>query len=204
MVSAQFILIALCVVVGLLPTMVVRLLNKIPEQLFGQGLSHAMQHGWLWLTPVSSKTAEYSALLVAVGLLVSLFGWFIVRMIMKPKRKAGHLGRVAAWDCGFGPLSSRMQYTGGSFSMPVRRIFAPLWKLSTEQKLQARNGLPLHAHTQIYREQSDDLSWRIIYNPIIAWINFVTRNIGRIQTGHLRHYLAYSFFTLIVLLWLIS
>ena len=204
MVSAQFILISLCVLIGLFPTLVVQLLNNIPRQMFGQGLSHAMQHGWLWLTPVSAKSAEYSAPLVALGLMVSLIGWFIVRMIMKPKRRVRNLGRVAPWDCGFGPINSRMQYTGGSFSMPVKRIFAPFWKLSTEQKMQARNGLPLHAHTQIYREQSEDLSWRFIYNPIIAWVNFITRNIGKIQTGHLRHYLAYSFFTLILLLWLIS
>lgn len=204
MVSAQALLIGLCILVGLMPTFTLNVLNVIPQQLFGEGLTRAMSHGWLWLTPVSAKTAEYSAPLVAVGLSISLIGWFVVYLIMKPKRRARQQGRVPPWDCGFGPLDSRMQYTGASFSMPIRRIFAPLWQLNMEQKMQARTGLQAHAHTQIYRESSEDLTWRYMYNPIVNWISITTRKVGKIQTGHLRHYLAYSFFTLVVLLWLIS
>ncbi len=163
-----------------------------------------MSHGWLWLTPVSAKTAEYSAPLVAFGLLLALLVWAIVYIIMKPKRKLQNKGRVPPWDCGFGPLNSRMQYTGANFSMPIRRIFSPVWQLKEENKLQARNGLKEHAHTLIYRESSEDISWRFFYNPLVNLISFTTRRIGKIQTGHLRHYLAYSFFTLVVLLWLIS
>jgi formate hydrogenlyase subunit 3/multisubunit Na+/H+ antiporter MnhD subunit len=204
MLSAQGILVLCCLLIGLFPTFVVNLLNAIPLHLFGEGLSRATSHGWLWLTPISSKTAEYSAPLVALGLSISLIGWLVVYIIMKPKRKALRKGRVPPWDCGFGPLNSRMQYTGASFSMPIRRIFAPVWSLSTEAKMQARTGLMHHAHTQIYKESSEDWSWRYLYQAIANSVNTSARHIGKIQTGHLRHYLAYSFFTLVVLLWLIS
>lgn len=204
MLSAQGLLVSLCVFFGIFPTFVLNLLNNIPQQLFGEGLSQAMSHGWLWLTPISAKSAEYSAPLVAFGLILALLVWAGVYFIMKPKRKLQNKGRVPPWDCGFGPLNSRMQYTGSNFSMPIRRIFSPVWELSEENKLQARNGLKEHAHTLIYRENSDDISWKIFYNPIIKMINFSTKRIGKIQTGHLRHYLAYSFFTLVALLWLIS
>jgi NADH:ubiquinone oxidoreductase subunit 5 (subunit L)/multisubunit Na+/H+ antiporter MnhA subunit len=204
MIAAQGLLVTLCVLSGVFPTFILELLNHIPQQIFGEGLSRAMSHGWLWLTPISAETAEYSAPLVAFGLLLSLGVWAIVYFVMKSKRAKLHKKRVPPWDCGFGPINSRMQYTGANFSMPIRRIFAPVWQLSEENKLQARNGLKEHAHTLIYRENSDDISWRFIYNPIISLLNRSTKQVGKIQTGHLRHYLAYSFFTLLVLLWLIS
>lgn len=204
MLTAQGLLATLCILSGIFPTFVLEQLNKIPLQLFGEGLPRAVSHGWLWLTPISAKTAEYSAPLVAVGIVIALSVWWSVYLVMKPKRKLQNKGRVPPWDCGFGPLNSRMQYTGSNFSMPIRRIFSPVWQLSEEQKLQSRNGLKEHAHTLIYRENSEDVSWRLLYNPLVKIITFSTRKIGKIQTGHLRHYLAYSFFTLVVLLWLIS
>ena len=55
-----------------------------------------------------------------------------------------------------------------------------------------------------YNFHAEDISWHYLYVPVERLLHAAARRVGRIQTGHLRHYLAYSFFTLVVLLWLIT
>ena len=54
-----------------------------------------------------------------------------------------------------------------------------------------------------YQVHADDICWNWFYRPIERWIMVSARVVARIQTGQLRHYLAYSFFTLVLLLWLV-
>jgi hypothetical protein len=54
-----------------------------------------------------------------------------------------------------------------------------------------------------YLIHTDDLSAELFYRPVEKQALSASRLAARIQTGHLRHYLAYSFFTLLVLLWLV-
>ena len=49
-----------------------------------------------------------------------------------------------------------------------------------------------------------DICWGALYLPVERLIHAAARRVGCIQTGHLRHYLSYSFFTLVFLLWLIT
>ncbi len=51
---------------------------------------------------------------------------------------------------------------------------------------------------------ADDITWKWFYQPIIQLLYASARRVSRIQTGHLRHYLTYSFITLILLLWVIT
>jgi len=54
-----------------------------------------------------------------------------------------------------------------------------------------------------YHIHTEDVFWAWLYRPIEHWVMNGARTVARIQTGQLRHYLAYSFFTLVVLLWLV-
>ncbi len=49
--AGQAVLAALCLLFGVLPTVVVAMLQAVPEQLLGQGLPQATGGGWLWLSP---------------------------------------------------------------------------------------------------------------------------------------------------------
>ncbi|MFK5948201.1 MAG: hypothetical protein QM500_05475, partial [Methylococcales bacterium] len=55
-----------------------------------------------------------------------------------------------------------------------------------------------------YQLSIQDHSWAKIYYPIEKMVNRLARLVGRIQTGNIRVYLAYSFATLIILLWMVS
>jgi formate hydrogenlyase subunit 3/multisubunit Na+/H+ antiporter MnhD subunit len=203
MLVAQGFLAALCFVFGVLPTTTVEGLSRVTEALTGEVLASATQEGWLWLTPVAPEVASYSAPLVSLGVGIALGAWALVYILLRPRRSTAPVPRRDAWECGFGPLSSRMQYTSTAFAMPIREIFRPLFKIHEESVREMDPKLPTRPLELRYLFHADDLSAELFYRPVERWAMAASRLAARIQTGHLRHYLAYSFFTLLVLLWLV-
>jgi len=185
MLWAMGLLAGLCLLLGVLPTLVIEALAPVTQLLVGQSLSSASARGWLWLTPVSPQVASYSAPFVAVAI-VLVYGagyWYF-------KRRAKPVRRAYAWDCGFGALNVRMQYTSTAFSQPIRRVFAPAWKLE-EHIEAAREPGPLgRARSLHYRVHALDWSWLKGYVPIGALVLAAARRIGHIQTGSIHTYLS--------------
>lgn len=191
---SQIILAVCCLGFGIFPTWTVQALNTIPESLMSTGLSSATGNGWLWLTPVHPQTASYGAPAVLFGILIC---WLIVFAFLHPPRGDNRIRIAPAWDCGFGPLNPRMQYTASAFAMPIRRIFSFVWLIF--EKVEA-NG-PGKASRYILR--IEDRVWLMLYIPIGKFLLKIAERTSRIQGGNLRVYLCYSFFTLLFLLWVI-
>lgn len=191
---SQVMLALSCLVFGIFPTWVVNAINVIPEGLMGSGLPKTTSSNWLWLAPISKQTASYGAIPVLVGLAVS---WLIVYFSLHPLRRDNHIRTSTAWDCGFGPLTPRMQYTSSAFAMPIRRVFAFVWSIIEK----VEPALP--GKGPRYFLQISDWVWLIIYLPIGKLILKLAERTSRIQGGNLRVYLSYSFFTLLFLLWVI-
>lgn len=190
----QVLLALCCLGFGIFPAWTVRALNGIPEGLMGVGLSSATDNGWLWLTPVSPQTASYGAPAVFFGILAS---WLIVWALLHPLRRDNSIRIAPAWDCGFGPLNSRMQYTASAFAMPIRRVFSFIW-LIVEKVEPAGPGKSPH-----YILRVNDRMWLMLYIPIGKIMLKIAERTSHIQGGNLRVYLCYSFFTLLFLLWVI-
>jgi hydrogenase-4 component B len=200
MLAGPAFLAVLCFLLGVLPKPVIGGLEALTGQLTGYALRDTAEHSWLWLTPVSPEVSSYSAPLVLLAIVLS-FGavyWMV-------HRRGAAVRRAEPWDCGFGGLNHRMQYTSASFSMPFRRIFAPVWDVREDIKVEAEDirGYPRISGIS-YQLEINDRSWRRLYTPIAGWVEAAARLVGRIQTGNIRTYLAYSFFTLIILLGVIS
>lgn len=204
MVLAQGGLAFLCLVFGVLPTNTVAMLSVVSRDLTGFGVSAATREGWLWLTPVAPEVASYSAPLVLLGVLLALGAWAGVYVSLRRRRRTAPVPRRDPWDCGFGALNPRMQYSSSAFAMPIRHIFRPAWRLHEEKVREMDPQLTTRPAQLRYLMHADDLSWHYVYLPVERFVLDAARRVGRIQTGHLRHYLAYSFFTLIALLWLIT
>ena len=64
--------------------------------------------------------------------------------------------------------------------------------------------LPTRPLRLTHRIHAEDIAWCWLYAPIERLVFKLARRVARIQTGNLRHYLAYSFLTLVLLLWLIT
>ncbi len=190
----------LCVLLGVFPGVVIAALGHVSHELLGKTLASAYANGWLWLTPVSQSVASYSAPIVFLACAAA--GWISYRLLTSPK--AVPAVRVPRWDCGFGGLTARMQYTSSAFSQPLRRVFHPLFDLRERTATKPRGhalGTPARLD---FRLEVEDRSWRHLYEPLARWIEAAARQIGGIQTGNIRTYIAYSFFTLLALLAVVS
>lgn len=203
MVIGQGILAVLCLLLGVLPTTVVGGLGHVAYRLTGHSLAAASRQGWLWLTPVSPAVASYSAPIITMGVAVALGLWLAVWLARKANRHAGTVPRAPAWDCGFGPLSPRMQYSATAFAMPLREIFRPVFRIEAQSIREMDERLPTLAARLQYQIHVEDICWNWFYRPVERWITLASRLVARIQTGHLRHYLTYSFLTLVLLLWVV-
>ncbi len=200
---AKLFLALCCLLLGIFPGFVLPVITRVSSGILHQGLPSATSQGWLWLTPVAPERASYSAPLVLAGCLGALGVWALVYLSLKRRRRREPVPRVPAWDCGFGSLSPRTQYSAGAFSMPIQRIFRGVWQTEQEADAGMTAGLPGRpAHTRFGFRLQDRITTRI-YEPAGRLVLTAARRIGAIQTGHLRHYLLYSLLTLVLLLWLL-
>ncbi len=191
----------LCLVFGVLPAPMIRLLEGIPIQLIGHSLPGAHASSWLWLTPVSPETASYAAPLVLLAILVA---WVVSFELLHPRGKEVSVRKGEPWDCGFGGLTPRMQYTGTAFAMPFRRLFAQAFDIQEKLENHPPDLENKRPRQFVYYLHIGDRFWRWLYEPIGNAIWRVSGQVARIQTGHIRTYLSYSFLTLMFLLWVIS
>lgn len=191
----------LCFFFGVFPGLIINLLNDVAKQVLGETLPNDTASGWLWLAPVSAHRASYAPPLVLIGVLAAgaVSFWYLRR---NPELKT--MRRSPAWDCGFGGLTPRMQYSCSAFTMPFRRIFAKVWLIDEQINKEMHGALQLEVKAIRYQLQIQDHSWPRLYRPIEHGGNQLARQVGRIQTGNIRTYLGYSFATLIVMLWVIS
>jgi len=181
----------LCIFFGVVPTFTISLLNVIPQQLIGAQLPNA--HNWLWLIPITTKTSSYNALLVMAGILsIGLIGYWLVRACFGRIK----LRQVKPWDCGFGGINARMQYSATAFAMPLRRVFKSAWLI--------REKIEKIGSDTNYLLQINDWIWQYIYLPLERYSFALARSFAQLQGGNIRVYLAYAFVTLILLLWVIA
>jgi len=189
----------LCLVLGVLPTTVISVIEAVPQMLLGQVPPSLTARGWLWLTPVSADVASYSAPLVLAGILIT---FFIGRLLLR--HNANPIRRSAPWDCGFGPLNTRMQYTAAAFAQPIRRVFAGVWKVQEQVEVTHAEAPASLVSSVRHQLHITDWSWSKLYEPIGRLVLSGARHIGRLHSGHIRTYLMYTFGTLLLLLWIVT
>ena len=178
-----------CVALGLFPNQVIALIDPTTQLLVGAGLAHTVaDSGWL-LVPVSMERASYAPAIFLLGVLAS----FALAFLLVRKLYHGRMRRVPPWDCGFPWQTARMQDTAEGFGQPIRQIFEPFLRLERQ--------LPSPADKQpFYKVTLGDHFWHWLYLPIAKGIEFLARQVGRLQQGRIAVYLMYSFVTLIVVL----
>ena len=109
---------ALCLLAGIFPGVVIDLLAPVSQALTGAHMPTQLGVEWLSIVPVESARSSYNGLLVFVFIVVSasLTALAIHRFASRAVRRA------PAWDCGFPDPRPETQYTGSSFTQPIRRV----------------------------------------------------------------------------------
>ncbi len=185
-----------CLVLGVLPTFMIRWMDPVAEDLVGGTIAaSASGFGWMWLTPIAAERASYSAPIAFLGILSVV----IITYLLLHSR-AGAIRRAPLWDCGFEKVTNRMQYTATSFAMPIRRIFGYLFSIKEHVKQVPPATHPAFPERLNYHLRVRDRFWMWIYQPVVDVSFWLSRRIGRLQQGRIQIYLIYSFVTILVLL----
>jgi len=103
------------------------------------------------------------------------------------------------WECGFGPLSPRMQTTAMSFAQPICRMFGALFSYAVNLRIDGANRRLFPADLTVEPSTESVLESRV-YGPIIGLVNRLGGMVVRLQAGSIHLYLLTMFLTLIVLL----
>jgi len=184
-----------CLLLGLLPVLFIPLMDAIPQTLLNAsltGMVHA--HGWMWLTPIDAAHSSYSAPIALLGMLVlgGLAFW-----LLHPKGTS--IRRSVMWSCGNPHTHARMQYNATSFSQPLRRIFAGIYRPEEHVHIE-RSRHKLLADKVSYVVHVGDMAVKYIYQPIGKLTLYTSKLLQHEHERGIHAYLAYTFITILFLL----
>ena len=181
-----------CVVLGVAPTILIRLVDHINAMLIGSTVAHAATASWLFLAPINADRSSYSPVIV----LAVIAGVVLLTITLVHRLYHGRVRRAPAWDCGFPQQTPRMQDTAEGFGQPIRQVFEAFFRI--ERHLPS----PFDEKPR-YRVIASDPTWHALYRPIASVADFLARQVGRIQQGRISVYLTFSFATLLALLFFV-
>lgn len=190
---AMYALVALCLIAGILPAYFIDALASVTRALVGDSLPSRQGLEWLTIVPIAESRSSYNGLLLLAFIAASagLAAEVIHRWASNLTRKSD------AWDCGFPDPSPATQYTAGSFSQPIRRVFGTVVFRAREDVDMPAPGDSRAARLHV---ELRDLLWETLYLPAAAAVGFAAEKLNRVQFMTLRGYLTLVFAALVVLL----
>jgi formate hydrogenlyase subunit 3/multisubunit Na+/H+ antiporter MnhD subunit len=186
-----------CLLAGILPGYLVDALAPVTQALLGGHMPQQSSVAWLSLVPISKARSSYNGLLIFlfIAFSASLAAYAIHRLASRVTRRA------PIWDCGFPDPDPVLQYTAGSFSQPIRRVFGTLLFRASERVEMPAPGSMRPARFALKLE---DLSWNFLYLPVAEGIRVATDRLNVLQFLTIRRYLSLVFGALILLLLVIA
>lgn len=173
------VLAAACVVIGVAPGILFGLLGNVVQQLIPEAAA-------------PDAAANMFAFLpwVAAFVLAAVAIWLLLPRIRRI---------TPTWACGLPGLDSRMQYTSTSFSKPLRKVFAPVYKPERTVEVLPLDQ-PCFPSSISYRSVRTRSFERTLYRPAIDGIVAAARRLRLMQTGNIQIYLLYMFLALVAAL----
>lgn len=194
MLIGKAILASFCVVFGVLPFIGINLIT----------LAFSLPNtSILIFDPVLIKNAKGDNFAsIAMPALVAIFASVLLGLflLIRITSKAGT--RISGtWDCGFGSLSERTQYTATSLTEPLRRVFGIFYKPNNEiarefyleqSQYRIKSVNVISSTRNIFDEK--------IYPKAVSASLAILDKIRRIQTGKANAYVLYIMIALVALL----
>lgn len=185
LVSAQLFLAFLCAGLGLATPAVLHFLGAVVEPLHASAPLLS-----IWNIP-------YLGLSLAILVTALAIAWGVHRQVEKHPTR-----RFITWECGFGALSPRMQYTSESFTQPISRIFGSIYRYTVDVQMSHRQEDRFPDEIAVSTVHEAYLETRV-YAPLLRTIRRVSGIfISRVQAGSIHQYLLYMVISLAVLLWI--
>ena len=182
---AMTVLAILCVVIGLVGPLAVRMVNPVVAQLLGT-------------EQISAASVIASGILWKIGwggfvlILMTGFLWFLRSWLLK--RRVNLVGPT--WDCGYAFPNSRMQYTSSSFTWPLIGMFSRIVRPALHVKID-KGFFPQRARLSSH---SDDPLRQGLFDPIFRTVSEMARRAHVLQQGRNQLYVLYIAVTVLLLL----
>jgi hydrogenase-4 component B len=171
---------AACLLIGIVPGIVLRLIDGVVQQVIpGAPAPSGFSGGLAQLLP------WIAAFVIAISV-----GWFLVPRSTRV---------TSTWACGLPALDSRMQYTATSFSKPLRQVFSWAYKPDRTVTILPPEQ-PCFPASIAYRSVRTTSFERSLYQPALDGILTAAKRLRRMQTGNVQVYLLYLFLALVAAL----
>ena len=140
---------------------------------------------------------------IAIGLLLFAFIALAAGLAAEAIHRwaSDKVRRSAPWDCGFPDATPITQYTAGSFSQPIRRVFGTVVFRATEE---VHMPPPGDTGAARFHAQLRDVPWDALYLPTAKFVNYAARRLNAVQFMTIRGYLTLVFGALVVLLMILA
>ena len=193
----MFALAGLCLLAGILPGYFIDALAPVTQMLVGANLPRQEELSWLTIVPIAESRSSYNGLILFA--FIAMSAWLATYVIHRWASAATR--RSAPWDCGFPDASPVTQYTAGSFTQPIRRVFGTVLFRAREE---VHIPLPGDLRAARFHVQLRDVLWDVFYTPTANLVNFAADNLNKVQFLTIRAYLTLVFGALVVLLTILA
>ena len=197
MVLGMGLLASACVFLGLFPTLFVRVLNPLTQELLGQPLPAFLTQADGWVLGTTQATGGTVSTLGIALMGICLLPIPFVLWLLFGRRAKVSIGPT--WDCGLRGLTPQMEYTATGFSKPIRMIFKALFRPRREVQREYDYS-PYFAKTLRFESHIEEAFVTRLYRPLNRGILRLSRRMRGLQAGSIQAYLIYIFITLLVLL----
>jgi formate hydrogenlyase subunit 3/multisubunit Na+/H+ antiporter MnhD subunit len=195
--AAMFVFVALCLAAGVVPGYFIDALSPVSHALVGAHVPRQEELSWLTIVPVAQSRSSYNGLMLFA--FIALAAWSATYVIHRWASAATR--RAPPWDCGFPDASPLTQYTAGSFTQPIRRVFGTLVFRAREEVHIPPPGDIRAARLHV---RLRDLPWDVLYLPVAALVGVAASRLNTVQFLTIRAYLTLVFGALVVLLMLLG
>jgi len=189
----------LCFTIGIFPLILLKLINNafvdIGITSIMNNLTGAALAPWYPLSFNENQIMPIFGVLVFIIIILVVFLLFRMLIGRTESRKYG------TWDCGFGSLNNRMQYSATGYSDPLENVLRMIYKPHKEIRIE-KEPIPYHPKEIKYIMTTEHLFEKYLYTPLIRISTRLSKKLRfHIQTGSIHLYLLYIF--LIVYIFLI-
>lgn len=194
MLAGKAILATSCIILGILPFVGINLivtafdLPFIPLSPFDP------------LSIIAEDGKNFASLMMPTVLVILLSVFVSLFVFVKIISDKTNIKKYNTWDCGFGSLSERTQYTATSLAEPLSRIFTVFYKPKNE----ITNYF--HSDQNQYLKKSINVNFTTrnifeeFYDLTISQSLHILNKIRKIQTGKVNAYILYIMIALLSLL----
>jgi len=195
--AAMALLASACVALGVVPFVILPVLNKAASEVVG--VPADLHFSWNSIV-ANDSFATVSPVWIAAALAIVLAAIPIgLRVVGASNRRRYY----ETWGCGRARQTARFEYTATAFANPFKRVFGLLYRPVKELDIQFHPESRFFVRTISYRNEARSVIDDAIYAPMGRVIRAIAARARMLQSGNVHLYLLYILVALVTLLILV-